>query len=121
MSESQKLVDEILKNGLTPHLKALGYKKVGRTFYQQDDELIRVVNVQLSRGNTTHDAKFTINLGVFFPLVREAFDKTPLDDLPKEYDCTLRERIGMLMPQDNDHWWEVTPNSNIAVIAKEVG
>ncbi|QDT95258.1 DUF4304 domain-containing protein [Gimesia aquarii] len=117
---AHKIVDEIVKRGLHPLLKAAGYKKRGRTFYHESDDVIQVVNVQSSQGNTAELSKFTINLGVFFPLVREISQEPPLNGLPKEYHCTLRQRIGFLMPQHDDYWWVATPLSDIDHLASEV-
>lgn len=117
---ANKLVDEIIKRSLHPILKSAGYKKKGRTFYLEEDDVTRVVNVQSSQGNTAESAKFTVNLGLYFPAVREQSLDEPLTDLPKEYECTLRERIGMLLPRQDDWWWTVRPSSDLDMVANAV-
>ena len=50
---------------------------------------MRVVNVQSNRWNTADEAKFTINLGLFFPAVSlVSRGLSPFKGKPKEYDCT---------------------------------
>lgn len=117
---TEKLVDEIIKRSLHPILKSAGYMKKWRTFYLESDEAIRVVNVQSSQGNTAESSKFTINLGVYFPAVQPMSLHQPLDGLPKEHECTIRERIGMLMPRQNDWWWRVHSKSNLDMVANAI-
>ncbi len=117
---AHELVDEIIKRSLHPLLKSAGYRKKGRTFYHESDEVIRVVNVQSSQGNTAQSSKFTINLGLYFPAVRPMSLQGPLTGLPKEYQCTLRQRIGMLMSRQDDWWWTVRPSSDLDMVANAI-
>jgi Domain of unknown function (DUF4304) len=118
---AKKLVDEIVKRGLQPHLKAAGYKKKARTFFRElDGGVFQIVNVQLSQWGTATESKFTINLGVFFPSIQQISLKPALDGVPNEYDCHLRQRIGMLMPDHLDHWWTVTSNPSIDGVAQQI-
>jgi hypothetical protein len=74
---------------------------------------VQVVNVQSSRWSAAGEVQFTINVGVFFPEVHTLMDLGygPGPRGPKESECTLRERIGMLMPGGEDRWWTVRPGS----------
>jgi hypothetical protein len=44
----------------------------------------------------------------------------PAGKLPAEYHCTIRERIGLLMPGGQDYWWEIEASSDLSALAKEV-
>ncbi len=117
---ANKLVDDVIRMGLHPTLKNAGYTKQGRTFYRGDDP-VRVVNVQSNRWNTADEAKFTINLGLFFPAVSLVSPPSPpFKGKPKEYDCTLRTRIGKLIPPYQDRWWTISPASEIVVISDDL-
>jgi len=101
-----KLVEEVLQIGFHPALQSAGYARQGRTFYRGDDP-IRVVNIQSSKWNTVDKAEITINLGVFFPTV-PLISLPPPKGKPRECECTLRTRIGSLIPPHLDKWWTIT-------------
>ena len=121
LSSIDSEIDEIVNLGLAPFLAKLGFDKDSRTFYRQYDDRIEVLEVKASPSNGGSDATFTVNLGVFFPRIREISGVLPtVVGLPKEYDCTVRERIGNLMPKPGDHSWSVTDTTEIIELAKSV-
>jgi predicted Zn-dependent protease len=99
-------------------LKERGFKKKGRTFRRYSPGAVQVVNIQGSRTNSGDSGRFTMNLGVYFPSVaRLAGTET---ESPLEYECTLRARIGRLMPTSYDHWWELDAAADIDALAADV-
>jgi len=58
--------------------------------------------------------RFTLNIGVYYPEVAELHGLTAEGKYPREYESTLRVRIGTLMPGGHDHWWEVRGGSDLA-------
>src|SRR5690606_33030026 len=120
MSIVAKRIDEIVKLRLAPLLKASGFTKSGREFHRQRDGNWHVVNVQASMGNVGDTGKFTINLGVFHPAISLLAGKPLQTSKPKEYECTVRERIGGLMPGETDYWWEVSPQIPAHHVAEDV-
>jgi len=69
VSDISKLIDEVVKLGLAPLLKERGFRKSSRDFQRRVDENWQIVNVQASQGNVGTAGKFTLNLGVYLPLV----------------------------------------------------
>jgi hypothetical protein len=61
-----------------------------------------------------------VNLGVYFPAVAELVGDQPLRSAPSEMHCHLRQRIGFLMPDPGDFWWEVRYGSPLLEVADEV-
>jgi hypothetical protein len=121
MNEISKSIDAVIRDGLAKALKSDGYKKAARTFHRIEEKCIKVVNVQASQGNIGSEGKFTINLGVYLPLIESWLERIkPSTGLPKEYECTTRSRIGSLMPDQQDFWWPVNPQTNLAGLALEV-
>jgi len=120
MSDIGRTIDLIVRDSLAPRLKAEGYKKRARTFTQESQDHVKVVNVQPSKWNQGTEGSFTLNLGIYFPAVADAIDWFPIKTYPKEHDCTIRERIGMLMPGGCDKWWQISPKSNLERIKAEV-
>lgn len=115
-----KLIDAVVAQGLAPLLKSHGFAKAGRSFHRRRGERWQVVNVQASSGNSAAQARFTLNLGLYVPEIEALAGHSPPAGKPKEYDCTLRERIGLLMPQARDHWWTLAPDSDPASLAPEL-
>jgi len=91
-------------------------------FSRQDGEACQVINVQSSQWNSNECGKFTINVGVDFASVAKLLPgRGPMPTSPKEYLCLLRIRVGNLMPARRDHWWTVTPDTDIEEVCRELG
>ncbi|MEQ2008912.1 MAG: DUF4304 domain-containing protein [Limisphaerales bacterium] len=120
MNHPSDLIDEIVKAQLKPALKELGFKNKSSTFFRQNGDLVEVVSPQKSSWNDAGEAKFTINLGVYWPKVHETLGRPTASSPPKEYDCTLRQRIGHLFDDGKDFWWTVKPDSDIRQIGGDV-
>jgi hypothetical protein len=120
MSDIGKAIDTVIRGGLAPLMKREGFKKSGRNFLKVDAESVAVLNIQASRSNLGATGKFTINLGRYFPSVARAAGKPELQGPPKEYECTVSLRIGHLLPENLDYWWEVGLETNIEQLAVDV-
>jgi hypothetical protein len=119
VSDIGKAIDRLIGLELAPYLKSMGFKKKARDFYRVDAESIAVINVQASQGNAGEKGRFTINVGRYFPAIAKVQDKTLSGSHPKEYECTVRERLGALM-DGNDKWWVVDTATDNAEIASEL-
>ena len=120
MAHPSELIDELIKFYLKPALKELGFKNAGSTFFRSKGDLTEVISPQKSQSNDSTASKFTINLGVYWPSVNEVLVGIGQTFPPKEYECTLRQRIGPLFDNGRDFWWVLTPDSNIESVGKEV-
>jgi len=94
----------------------LGYRKKGNTFCRASGVSTQVVNFQRSqwRVDRTEPVSFTVNLGVYLHLG---------DDAPKhkvEYECHWRLRIGHLMPDDRDRWWDIGGRHSVETVWKQI-
>jgi hypothetical protein len=112
-------------------LKPLGYRKSGSTFNRGGlpDGIIHVINFQMGAFNPPGAVeipglrpslygRFTINLGVWLPgLDQPGFWTPPVRSggLVSESACPIRERIGFLLPGQDDTWWSLsTPPQQLA-------
>ncbi len=121
MSDIAKLIDDVVRRDLARRLKSNGYRKSGRTFYRIAGSHTAVVNVQASKHNLGLNGTFTVNLGVYFPDVATITNALPLTGaFPKEYDCTVRQRLGVLMTGSDDYWWVVNIDTDMGTIAETV-
>lgn len=117
VSTSAALIDLIVREHVAPLMKRAGYRKTGRNWHRDSPPTVRVVNVQGSSWNCPDSAQFTVNLGLFFPAAAELASGEPVAarNVP-EYACTIRQRIGLLMPQRSDMWWTLTDVGDTAVV-----
>ena len=119
MSETAKRIDNVIKLSFADLMKRHGFKKSGRTWHKHQDDDWLIVNVQASSGNTGNQGKFTINLGVYSFKVARAAGQREIKGKPKEYDSTIRERLGVLA-YGRDHWWVVDPHSELDDISSDL-
>ena len=119
MSEIAQSIDKVIKLGLADLLKEYGFKKSGRNWHKAQGENWLIVNVQASRGNIGSEGQFTINLGVYATSVAALAGQKPLGGKPREYDSTLRERLGVIV-DGKDHWWRIDGGTNLPSIADDV-
>jgi hypothetical protein len=107
VSTSADLIDIIVREFVAPPLKLAKFTKTARTWHRDLSHVVQVVNVQGSAWNGP-GARFTLNVGLWFPAVTKLVRDKPLTSrrVP-EYSCTVRRRIGALMPGGEDHWWDV--------------
>src|SRR5262245_2817244 len=108
---------------VAPVLREAGFKGSGSTMRIVERENHGLVNFQKSRHSTRDEIEFTINLGIavggYWQIVCP-MDLHPVK--PGEADCTLRERIGALLPARRDDWWRIpgTSAGEIASVLRDV-
>jgi hypothetical protein len=120
VSEIGDRIDLLVRERLVPCLRSVGFKGSGRTYWRTFNDVIQVVNVQSSKWNLGSDGRFTINLGVFYPAVARLIDPERAPAKPKEYECTIRTRIGRALGSSQDLWWDVGQDTDIASLGGEV-
>lgn len=106
-----EIIDAVTQLYIKPSLQSQGFRKKASTFWRDAGKVIDVVNVQKSQSNDSASAKFTINLGLYWKPVEELLWRAVVTLPPREYDCTVRVRLGSLFPEGHDFWWEVTPET----------
>lgn len=116
---SQTVIKEVAARLHSDVLKPRGFKKSSYTWIRAG-EWAQLVNLQLSKLNTSKEASFTINLGVFVRELHEAAGSYPVTGEPKEPDCDIRSRIGMLHSPEIDKWWDVNTASDPETLFNEV-
>jgi hypothetical protein len=100
-------------------LKPLNYKKSGETFYYIKDKNTGIINFQKGRSSTAASTLFTINLGTYSSSLR-VFDRIDLKSKPIISDCHWRKRIGFLLPQKQDYWWQINENTSLTSLINEI-
>jgi hypothetical protein len=121
MSRPSDTIDEVVRDHVAPAMKVAEFRKTARSWHSDLGHVVRVVNLQGSAWNSDTRARFTLNLGLWFPEAAEiAGTPAPRNRRPPEHLCTVRERIGQLMPDSGDVWWELTSSRDVAHVGPQV-
>jgi hypothetical protein len=103
---------------MTGLLKPLGFKKSGRTYNRlAEDGLVHVVGFQMGEYpigqyvipgiRESFYGRFTVNLGVMLPAVRDMEYTSTSKTFIQEYHCEIRSRLGALGFEGEDVWWDL--------------
>jgi len=95
-----------LLKGADPILKVEGFRRKGLNFMKELDRICLIVNFQKSRDTGEDGVKFTINLGVFAQTLNKYSWNVPVT-APSIWNCPVLVRIGDLLPEKQDKWWEI--------------
>ncbi len=119
-SPSESLINNCIERNLGPALRQDGFVEKGHTFYRALDHCILLVNIQGSQWNSPESARLTLNLAVHFPEGTKKFGGRLPAALPKIHKVPMQARIGILMPKNQDHWWELSSSSDVDRVAAEI-
>lgn len=72
-------------------LEALGFVRMGDTWFRDNSEIVQQLNFQKS----AHGHQYFLNFGIWLKAM-EACPEMP----PKEHRCQIRARIGMIFPNE---------------------
>lgn len=109
-------MDEVVAASV-PEMKAAGFRKRRHAFNRVvSDGLVHHVSFQMGAFNPPGTVeilglrpnlygKFTINLGVYVPSMRRT--QGAKDGWINDYNCQLRYRLGELLPERRDVWWNL--------------
>jgi hypothetical protein len=120
MTKAAKLIDEVIREGVHPLLRAEGFTRRHRTWNRAKGDFTQVVNIQASMWNYGEKGSFTLNLGVFSPEVWTIAEEIPLPQFVKEEQCTVRSRVGLLMEGQYDLWWDVDGATDLVSVGSDV-
>ena len=115
--------DTIVKEGFTPLLKPLSFKKKALNYYRQLSEVGHIINIQKDRYSHRNHIRFRINIGIFEPkvwLVMYDFKHTgQVPDYPTEPVCLIRKTINDLRGR-KDLWYEIHNYTDEQKLIKEI-
>lgn len=108
MQTAQELYKKMLDEFVAPAMKSAGYKRTRNTWARRSAAGWVLYQAQASWYSSKDEVNFTFNLAAHSRAVaarlREPFRE---DRAPPEPECHYRERIGYLMPNPQDSWWEI--------------
>jgi hypothetical protein len=97
---------------------ALGFRRRGVTLQVMGQGCVGLIEFQRSTTSSSERILFTINLAVAYGALLEV-DQPSLEKI-RSPEAHLRVRIGMLMPDRPDKWWEIKDGVDIHGLADEV-
>lgn len=107
-----------LLRAIQERLTPVGYTRRGSVFRHISHENCGIIDVQRSDKSSKERVVFTVNLGIVCGELLEPgileVRKTGI------MDAHLRQRIGMLLPDRCDKWWEVTESTHCESLKQEL-
>jgi hypothetical protein len=131
-SIDSRFVDTHLRRVLWPELKAIGFRRSGRTAWRDRPHAVQVVCIQsfnsyVAEGAGATTFSFSVPIGVFYPVIEES---TPMSRFrgdparPAEWNCHARNHLGKGISQvgewhprpltDRPEIWYVKPDGSNA-------
>ena len=124
----------MLRDEVAPALRALGFRGSGQNFSLASETHWALLGFQKSAWSHVDGVRFTVNLVV---VARDAWAKAreSLPELPERPGANWgispvmesafeggywNERIGKLMPEGLDHWWDVEAGEDPTPVAQAV-
>ena len=95
-----------------------GFARRGRVLRIMAKDTCGIVEFQRSMKNSRDRLLFTVNVGVVSGCLLET-GPSGLKNA-RVIDAHVRERIGMLLPEHSDKWWEITPSTDPDALAREI-
>jgi hypothetical protein len=124
--DAREKVAAMLKNRVAPALRSMGFKGSGQNYHLPVPGYYALLGFQKMRFGTRHDVMFTINLLAcshddWAALIEARPHYGPKPILGAHYeDPVWSMRIGFLMPEPHDHWWQVLDDTDTEALADEV-
>lgn len=123
---AQEAFAELVRVHIAPGLRRLGFKGSGRAFQMPDESRWIQLGIQRSVHSDGREIRFTVNAQI---ADRRAWDalRSERAYLPQRpapntrYDPSLwQQRIGLLMPDRRDRWWDLTPATDLERLGSEL-
>ena len=111
--------DTIIKEGFTPLLKPLSFKKKALNYYRQLSEVGHIINIQKSIYSHRNHIRFRINTGIFEPKFWSVSHTGQVPDYPTEPVCLIRKTINDLRGR-KDLWYEIHNYTDEQKLIKEI-
>lgn len=95
--------NDMINDSVKPLMKGSGFKKIGLSFYRENNDLIYLLNIQNSTHNNYSGIDFYINCCIHSKQIDEALN-VEVKAQPKEYECYFGKRIESITKYDKDRF-----------------
>jgi Domain of unknown function (DUF4304) len=123
---AQEKFAAMLRDEVAPALRELGFKGSGQSYKIPSETCWALLGFQKNKWSSAHHVMFTANVTV---VSRKDWDEKRAErpyigerPSPNTYYGTFawQDRIGMLMPRGEDHWWDVLAETDTREVAASV-
>src|SRR3569623_3496837 len=94
-------------------LRPAGFRKMGTLFTRDFADGVHLVTVQAGVGSTADSVRTTVNLGVWVPALAP-------DEKPDIWSAHWQVRLGFLMPEKRDVWWDAASDDEARAVAERI-
>jgi hypothetical protein len=109
--------DAFVRKEVGGWLRELGFKRERNRFGRRVDRAWEIVDFQASVWGSRDEVSFTINLGVGLDEVDSSWDRPRP---PAIAGTMLHTRIGALIDDGNDRWWDVRERTDLDKLAGKI-
>jgi hypothetical protein len=109
--------EELLFDAINTILEPEGFRRKGNSFLLSSDDVVLIVNLQKSSKCNRDKLVVTLNCGVL---------SIPLKELSTAHHaisiwaCHWNQRIGQLLPERKDKWWEFVDIEQVSYACEEI-
>ena len=114
-----ELYKELVKQ-ISPVLKESNFKRSANNFYLRHGDNWGLINFQKSTHSNIEEIRFTVNLGVSSGKSSHFYAPDLPPRKPLIQTCHWEQRIGKLLPEANDKWWQIRPDESIDHLVHEL-
>ena len=94
-------------------LKPAGFNKRGSVFQRPTANVVHLVSLQSSASSTALRCRVTVNLAVWVPRLYPTRK-------PDVWDSPWQQRLGLVMPEPRDRWWQVESDPTAEAAGVEI-
>jgi hypothetical protein len=102
-----------IRDGLISTLSNHGFNGRSSTFSREVGDVVHLLQLQSSQGNSSGSARFTLNVAVWVPALAS-------DAKPSVADSHWNRRLGYLGPENSDLWWQANDFEMADDAAKDI-
>jgi len=113
-------IDRLVSESIAPLLKSKGFKRRKLAFSRPFENGFDVLVVQKNSWNSRDDARFTINLGVYWTEAQKILGKVTTGIPFSHTNCIVFRRIGFITIPPKDRWWIVSEDHPVEEIRGDV-
>lgn len=115
-STDLKTVFKNMVSTVATRLSVHGFAQRGLVLHKSAGNNVALVEFQLSDKTSKERVVFTVNLGI---ICGELSDGA-VSRKTSVMDAHLRQRLGFLLSERADKWWEITAQTNVIALANEL-
>lgn len=116
LESSYRMVQKDVFCGLAP----LGFKFRRSIALLEGNNANGILEFQRSSKSSMRDLLFTVNVGVVFESLVDPRSLRSARASPSTMNAQIRERIGNLLPEKQDRWWQITESTDLNSLCTEV-